>query len=90
MDEARLAGKHARPCLVVSSVLPPDSLKSLRPWYGLGEQGIRQEVGSVEVALARYIVKSIPGFGRWSAAGGLMLASFTVLAIVGALFGLLR
>ncbi|MBG0850540.1 hypothetical protein I2W78_01380 [Streptomyces spinoverrucosus] len=85
-SEARLVGSQARPFLVVTTLLGTESLKSLRPWYGLSRHVVRQEVVGVRRALGDSLKDRLMGMGSALA----VCAVLTVLAVAGTMAALLR
>ena len=84
--DAGLVGHKARPLLVVTTLLGKESLKSLRPWYGLSQHVGGQEVVGVRRALGDSVVDRIKGVGSVF----VVCTVLTVLAAAGAMTVLLR
>ncbi|WP_119581013.1 hypothetical protein [Streptomyces europaeiscabiei] len=85
-SEAGLLGSKARPLLVVTTLLGKESLRNLRPWYGLSQHVGGQEVVGVRRTLGDSVVDRIKGMGS----AFVMCAVLTVLAAAGTMTVLLR
>ncbi|MBL1083650.1 hypothetical protein JK359_17025 [Streptomyces actinomycinicus] len=75
--EAGLVGRKARPLLVVTTLLGRESLKTLRPWYGLSQHVGEQQVVGLRRALGDSVVDCIKGVGS-------VFVVFAVLTVLAA------